>query len=95
MGDRAKSAVLGKGWIVSPAFDLLFLANLGWLLLLIPGITQSDISLDFWTVYYLSLPHRWVTLVLVVTDPDRREGRGLLLSAIAAASALQIGRAHV
>ena len=73
-GDRATSTErlpAGKGWIVSPAFDLLFLANLGWLLLLIPGITQGDISIDFWTVYYLSLPHRWITLVLVVADPDR------------------------
>ena len=32
----------GRGWIVSPAFDLLFLANLGWLLLLLPGFATPD-----------------------------------------------------
>jgi hypothetical protein len=48
----------GRGWIVSPAFDLLLLANLGWLVLLVPGITQADTAIDFWRVYYLSLPHR-------------------------------------
>jgi hypothetical protein len=83
-----------RGWIVSPAFDLLFLANLGWLLLLLPGITQADTSIDFWQVYYLSLPHRWVTLVLVVADSDRRDGRGWILTAIAALSAVVVVGAY-
>jgi len=82
----------GRGWIVSPAFDLLFLANLGWLLLLVPGLARADGAIDFWQVYYLSLPHRWVTLVLVVADPDRRDGRGWLFALIAvAAAALVVG----
>jgi hypothetical protein len=81
---------VGKGWIVSPAYDLFFFANLGWLVLLVPGITQAGTSVDFWLVYYLSLPHRWVTAVLVLTDPDRREGRGLTLIAIATASAIAV-----
>src|SRR5262249_5734805 len=85
---------VGRGWIVSPAFDLLFLANLGWLLLLLPGITQADTAIDFWQVYFLSLPHRWVTLVLVLADPDRREGRGWVLSAIAALAALLVVGAY-
>jgi hypothetical protein len=81
-----------RGWIVSPTFDLLFLANLGWPLLLLARNTQGDTSIDFWQVYFLSLPHRWVTLVLVLADPDRREGRGWKLAGIAAlAAALVIG----
>jgi hypothetical protein len=84
----------GRGWIVSPAFDLLFLANLGWLLLLIPGITQADTAIDFWQVYFLSTPHRWVTLVLVMTDPDRRDGRGWKLGLIAALAALLVAGAY-
>ena len=81
---------VGRGWIVSPAYDLLFLANLGWLILLVPGLTQANTSLDFWAVYYLSLPHRWVTLVLVMADPDRRERRGLVLGSIPILSALVV-----
>ncbi len=83
----------GAGWVVSPAFDLLFLANLGWLLLLVPGFaTAHDTPIDFWQVYFLTLPHRWITLVLVLTDPDRREGHARKQVAVAAlAGALVVG----
>ncbi|MFL5245154.1 MAG: hypothetical protein ACJ8FY_23880 [Gemmataceae bacterium] len=76
-----------QGWIVSPVFDLLFLANLGWPLLLLARNTQGDTSIDFWQIYFLSLPHRWVTMVLVLTDSDRRDGRGWKLTGIAVLSA--------
>lgn len=101
MGDPGATASVakptpsvGKGWIVSPAYDLFFFANLGWLVLLLPGVTQAGTSIDFWLVYYLSLPHRWVTAVLVLADPDRREGRGLTLIGIALASALLVVGAY-
>lgn len=77
-----------RGWIVSPVFDLLFLANLGWLLLLLPGLTSdADTAIDFWQIYFLTLPHRWITLVLVILDPDRRgdQTRRLILVAVLAA----------
>lgn len=84
------------GWIVSPAFDLLFLANLGWLLLLLPGFaSRAGTAADFWTLYYLTLPHRWVTLVLVAADADRREGRTRKLAVIAAAAAVVVAVAAV
>lgn len=74
------------GWVVSPAFDLLFLANLAWPLLFLPGLAwRSETAVDFWQVYFLTLPHRWITLILVPLDPDRRAGRGGLLGMIAAA----------
>ncbi len=74
-----------RGWIVSPAFDLFFLANIGWVILLLPGFaTVADTPIDFWQIYYLTLPHRWITLILVLTDSDRRDGRSRLLGAIAA-----------
>lgn len=74
------------GWMVSPAFDLLLVANLGWPLLLLPGLSGRDeTAVDFWQVYFVTLPHRWITLVLVALDPDRRDRRGLGLVAIAAA----------
>src|SRR5262245_31124635 len=69
--DRSPS----RGWVVSPTFDLLFLANLPWLLVLVPAFATGDDSLlAFWQVYFLTTPHRWITLFLVAADPDRREG---------------------
>jgi len=73
------------GWIVGPAFDLLFFANLGWLLALVPGIVSPDggTHVQFWQLYFLTAPHRWITLVLVATDPERREGRTWLFVTLA------------
>ena len=86
----------GRGWIVSPAFDLLFLANLGWLLLLVPGFTtRTDTAIDFWQIYFLTLPHRWLTLVLVVTDRDRRDGKQRKLAMIAALAAVVVVGAYL
>jgi hypothetical protein len=68
---------LSSGWISSPAFDLLFLANLLWPVALLPLAhgPGGEHPLAFWQVYFLTVPHRWLTLGLVVFDPDRREGR--------------------
>jgi hypothetical protein len=88
--------VTGRGWVVSPAFDLLFLANLGWLLLLVPGAaSRTDTAIDFWQVYFLTLPHRWLTLVLVVVDPDRRAGHGRRLGLVAAAAVVLVAGAFL
>jgi len=68
-----------RSWIVSPAFDLLFFANLPWVLCLIPGLAADPANpVSFWQVYFLTTPHRWITLLLVATDPDRRGGRDRL-----------------
>src|SRR5262245_45169659 len=84
------------GWIVSPVFDLLFLANLGWLLLLLPGFaTRADTVIDFWQLYFLTLPHRWITIILVVTDRDRRGGKDRKLTLIAVLAAILVLGAYV
>lgn len=88
---RAAPVTAGRGWIVSSAFDLLFLANLGWLLLLLPGVaTRVDTAIDFWQIYFLTLPHRWITLVLVAADPDRRGAHTRRLVAVAALAAAAV-----
>lgn len=80
------------GWLVSPRFDLLFLANVTWPLLLLPGFSSDvDTPIEFWQLYFLTLPHRWLTLVLVIADPDRREGRGHQLLAVAVMALLLVG----
>jgi hypothetical protein len=86
------------GWVVSPVFDLLFLANVAWPLLIIaalaaPGYVRDDghLQTEFWQIYFLTTPHRWITLFLVAADPDRREGRSKLFIAIAAVAFLVVG----
>lgn len=93
----APVARAASGWIVSPAFDLLFFANLGWLLLLLPGFTSANQTspIEFWQLYFLTTPHRWITLLLVATDPERRENRDRLFVAIAILAALVVIGAYV
>jgi hypothetical protein len=63
-----------KRWLVGPWFDLLFLVNLAWpvavLLALLRPLDESN-PLSLFQVYFLSTPHRWITLVLVFCDSDR------------------------
>lgn len=80
------------GWIRSTWFDLLLISNLSWALLLLPGFSHSgETVVDFWQIYFLTLPHRWLTLFLVAIDPDRRTnllfpliGIGLFFAAVVA-----------
>lgn len=74
-----------RGWLVSPAFDLLFLANVAWPLALLPGFLSASgrPHTEFWQIYFLTTPHRWITLFLVALDPDRRAGRGRLFVGLA------------
>jgi hypothetical protein len=77
------------GWLVSPAFDLLFLANVAWVLALLPWGERGP--LEFTQLYFLTTPHRWLTLFLVAADPDRREGRPWVFAGLAALFALLLG----
>ncbi len=84
-------------WIVSPAFDLLFLTNVGWLLAFVPGFVAADgvAHVEFWQIYFLTTPHRWITLFLVALDPDRREGRAGLFLSFALLAAVLIGGVYL
>lgn len=80
MEDQGSSITLMRversSWIIGPKADLLFIANIAWPLLLLPGVSSSsETAVDFWQVYFLTLPHRWITLFLVAADPDRRQGQ--------------------
>ena len=85
-----------KGWIASGPFDLLLLANVCWPFLLLPGLsTNTETAIDFWQVYYLTLPHRWITLFLVMADRDRRAHRTWLLVSMALISAGVVAGAYL
>ncbi len=79
MEDKVRPVTLSaqqRRWLVSPLFDLLLIANVAWPLLLLPGLSNGqDTIVDFWQVYFLTLPHRWITIGLVMVDVDRRGQR--------------------
>lgn len=81
-----------SNWIVAPSFDAAFLANSYWPLVLLPGLypVTGGSELDFWQVYFLTTPHRWITLALVSLDPDRRAGRTRLFAALAVLAAMVV-----
>ncbi|MBI3822738.1 MAG: hypothetical protein HY289_08660 [Planctomycetes bacterium] len=70
----ASIAKPAKSWLVSPWFDLLFLANLAWPLAVLLAFLQpldETNPLSLFQIYFLSTPHRWITLVLVFCDSER------------------------
>lgn len=82
----------GDGFLFSPAIDLLFIINAFWPLLLFVdffgGITTHQ-SLLFWQIYFVTAPHRWITLVLV--SVDHHKGRDRRLQFFAFGAAILIG----
>jgi len=75
------------GWLAGPWFDLFLIANLGWPLAVLiqmePGFGGQS-GLQFWQVYYVTTPHRWITLALVFLDRDRLGQRKATFVGIAA-----------
>ena len=54
-------------------------------------VSPSGVShVSFWQIYFLTTPHRWLTLFLVASDPDRREGRSTLFLMLAVVAALVV-----
>jgi hypothetical protein len=78
------------GWLVGPWFDLLFIANLSWPLVLLAPVGESfggHTGLQFWQLYYITTPHRWITLLIVFLDRERFAQRKLAFLTLAAAIA--------
>lgn len=76
------------GWFLGPWLDLFLVVNIAWPLLV---LLQSGDGFDgkagvqFWQLYYITTPHRFITLLIVFLDRDRlaqRRGTFLLLIAI-------------
>lgn len=84
---HASEARASSAWLVHPWFDLLLIANVGWPILLLwqfsDGFTGRA-GLEFWQVYYVTTPHRWITLALVFLDRERFHQRSGLFLGIAA-----------
>jgi hypothetical protein len=76
-----------QGWLVGPWFDLIFIANLAWPLVLLAQVGETfsgHTGLQFWQLYYITTPHRWITLLIVFADRERFRQRRLAFVALAA-----------
>jgi len=84
-----------RGWLVGPWFDALLVANVAWPLLLLAQVGagfEGRAGLQFWQVYYVTTPHRWITLALVFLDRERfQERKGLFLALAVCFAALCVG----
>lgn len=69
---------LHNSFLLSPAIDLFFIINLTWpFIFLIDAVGGETVhgSMLFWQVYFVTAPHRWITLFLVMFDRQRTSGR--------------------
>jgi hypothetical protein len=82
---------MGGGKLLSSR-DPIILAAACWPPLFLFWISFShQASIDFWQIYYLTLPHRWLTLVVVFSDADRRNPLGWWLLAALLVPAVVVG----
>jgi hypothetical protein len=66
-------------------------ANIAWPLLVLAQVGEGfagQAGLQFWQLYYITTPHRWITLALVFLDRQRFQQRPGLFVGIAAAVSL-------
>jgi len=69
-----KAISFGKRWLFGPWADMFLVANIAWPLLVLLarwGNPLVDGPLTFVQVYFLSTPHRWITLALVFFDREK------------------------
>ncbi|MDX1946541.1 MAG: hypothetical protein SFU86_14160 [Pirellulaceae bacterium] len=74
-------------WLVGPWTDLLLIANVGWPLILVVGLWggfDAQEGVRFWQIYFVTMPHRWLTIAVVALDPELGRRRSKAFLAIAA-----------
>ncbi len=77
--EQTDETSLPVAWLISPAVDLLFLANLCWPLVLLLeywGGFDAREGVAFWQIYFVTTPHRWITLLIVFGDRQLTERFG-------------------
>lgn len=76
-----------RGWIVSPWFDILFLVNAIWPLFFLAAYAadgfEGHAGIQFWQIYFVTTPHRWITLLIVFLDRDRLRERPAIFVGLA------------
>ena len=80
-----------QAWLVGPWFDCLLVANVAWPLFVLLQFNEpfsGSAGLKFWQIYYITTPHRWITLALVFLDRERFSARRGTFLAVASAIVL-------
>lgn len=81
-GTRAET----RQWILSRACDAFFIANIFWPMILLlqfaPGF-EGRSGIQFWQLYFITTPHRWSTLLIVLLDQERFQQRKKAFIAVA------------
>lgn len=94
LDSRAITTNVG-GWLVGPWFDAFFIANVAWPILVLLQFGDGfngETGVRFWQLYFITTPHRWITLVIVFLDGARfRERRGTFLGLAAGALCVAAG----
>src|SRR5262245_11838859 len=94
--EPATDASLAKAtgpWLVGPWSDSLLIANVAWPLLLLLQVGEGFSGregLQFWQIYFITTPHRWITLALVFLDRERFAQRRLAFVAIGATAVIAV-----
>lgn len=74
-----------RQWLLSPVADLLLILNVAWPLVVwlqVSAGTSIHQETLFWQVYFVTTPHRWITLAYVFLDRQEMRTRGPLLIGI-------------
>jgi hypothetical protein len=91
----ASPARVASGWLIGPWFDALFIANIAWPVIVLAQIGEGfagRAGLQFWQLYYVTTPHRWITLLIVFLDRTRfSQRRAAFLSVAGAVIAICLG----
>jgi hypothetical protein len=81
-GTRAES----RRWILGRGCDAVLIANVFWPVLLLlqsaPGF-EGRSGIQFWQLYFITTPHRWATLLIVLLDRERFQQRKTAYAAVA------------
>ncbi|MGE0756887.1 MAG: hypothetical protein AB7O38_07700 [Pirellulaceae bacterium] len=75
-----------RGWLFGPAWDALLIANIAWPVLVVAQLTDDfggRAGVQFWQLYFVTTPHRWITLALVFFDRERLRSRPVAIPAVA------------
>lgn len=90
---------MAPGWLLRPWVDLVFVANLGWPLIAwfvaTCSTTTAYQTFGFLLAYFVIMPHRWLTLPLVLLDRPRWNERrwaylGVLAGIVALCSTIRL-----
>ena len=87
---RESARTSAQGWLFGPWTDLLFVANIAWpaiILLMVWGGLDMHLRVSFWQIYFVTTPHRWITLAVVFCDRDRFRERSPAFMGVAVAIA--------